>query len=44
VVCKNVASFCVTLCVLINTEISKEGLGCLLELEERMAVRDKILC
>ena len=43
VVSKNVASFCVTPCVLINAEISKEGLGCFFEVEERGAVRDKLL-
>jgi hypothetical protein len=43
VVNKNVSSFCVTPCVVTNTEVSKEGLGCNIEVEELEAVGDKIL-
>jgi hypothetical protein len=43
VVSKNAVSFCVTPCVFINTEISKQGSGFMFEVEERESVRDKIL-
>jgi len=34
VVSKNVSSLCVTPCVLKNIEVSKEGLGCNIEVEK----------